>query len=516
MANAYRRMASGRIGPVAPGMGDSVAFMEGGGYHGPDAMRQLPAGTGVLGSRSIKLNIILLFFIAMFQAVIVLLFLMIIFWVSAHKAEIQNLMARAEVVSNLARNVNDATQVLRRVMGDAYIESVSQNILWSKDQTGGHAPYAKVHRWLEPRSEDEEALITDKAANEIVQGIHSAINLLRQVDESHIVGSLTKMIDDLDGVVMTPKLHEFLGFATRLMTKDAQVQTFARTSVELLTHFETVLLPMVSSLSEEMGRSEDGLGPKTLEEEIWESQQMRARLREFGAIAKEIGEGLHDLMQWYRRGGPADAVALGADMIKTSRELIESPAAESLVRVLEGIDWRETGDYVSEAMRDVTAILGDIHDSGAVASSDEVFRAVSGVLNDPAMHRVLDVGPGIADQFAKILAQPNVQQMITHLSALIRRVERLVSEAEHSKTVERSSEFLSMLHRLLGGLVHGGLHLELGDKVSPISTDNDNDNAGRGYHHYNGTSLGGPTRLGRLPVSAIPERQRHYANNVEK
>lgn len=436
-------------------------------------------GVGLFGSRRIKFGDVLLFFIAVLLAFISLVILIFLFEVSSHKGEVSSLVSRMEVMENLARNVNDASQVLRRALGDPYPEAVSQHSLWGKDVNRGNGQdddnddkrESPMHRWLEPRSPDEEAIITDTAADEIVKGIRSAIGLITQVEESRIIESVSQVVQDADGVLTRPELKEILAFVVKLTMHDSQVQQFARKSMELAMHFESVLMPMMDTLSAEMRSWKQhngggGDGPKSIEQEIIESQQMREQLRKFGTMAKEIGEGVHDLLAWYKRGGPADAVALGSDMIHTSKELMESPAAGSLVHVLESIDWRQASDSMADATRDVTAILGDIHDSGAVMSSDRALRSVSSLLEDPATRRLLDAAPGIANNMTALLTRPNSQQLIAHSGALIRRLERMLTQAENAGTVEKSSEFLSIMRELLGGLIHGGLHLELGEDES--------------------------------------------------
>ena len=475
-SNPYRRLSAPPPTHSTAGSGGGVlpthtySHREAGGYYGPD----VPFGAagmesaGLFGARQINLGNVFQFFQTVLIAFIALAILIFIFEVSSHKSEVTALVSRMETMETLGRNVNDGLQVFRRVFGDPYPESVPQHSLWGKDVKEEGRSWSIMRRWTEPKGPDDEALITYTAADEIVRGVRSALALITQIEKSRIVESVSKAVQDADGVLTRPELKELMAFVMKLTMHDSQVQEFARKSIELAMHFESVLMPLMDTLSAEIKAwkhgGESGSGPKSIEQEIMESQQMREKLRQFGAMAKEVGEGIHDLMAWYRRGGPEDAVALGSDMIRTSKELIESPAATSLVRVLEGIDWRRTGDYVGDATRDITAILGDIHDSGAVMSSDRALRSISALLEDPATRKMLDAGPGIANNITGLLSRPNSQQLISRSGELIRRIESMLSQAEDAGTVEKSSEFLGIMRELLGGLVHGGLHLELGDE----------------------------------------------------
>jgi len=69
------------------------------------------------------------------------------------------------------------------------------------------------------------------------------------------------------------------------------------------------------------------------------------------------------------------------------------------------------------------------------------------------------------------LARPNAQRLIEHGSALMGRVDSVLGEAEASQTVQRTAEFLTTLRLVLGSLIEGGMHLEVGQP------DGNNDNA---------------------------------------
>lgn len=408
---------------------------------------------GMFGSRQIKFSDILLFLIAVLLAFIAIVILLSIFVISSHHGAVSNLVSRAETIENLARNVNDASQILRRALGDPDGETGETGDQVWKSLGGGGGKGSTWHQWIEARSPDQEAIITDNAAQQIANGIRSVVMLAKQMERSGLVQSLTAALKHTDAMLTRPELQDLIRVAAK-MSHDRGVVEFVHKSVALATHFETVLLPLMETMAAEMKQASG------------DSREMAEAMRQMGTVAQELGEGARDVMRWYRSGGPSDAVALGSDLVRTSRELIESPAAESLVRVLEGIDWRDTGDALGAASRDMAAILADVRASGAVVNGDRMVRVLSGVLEDPGTKALLNSAPRIADNVTALLSRDNSQQLITHTSALIGRLEKMLAQAESARTVETSAEFLGVLKELMAGLINGGLHLELGDDLN--------------------------------------------------
>lgn len=480
LARPYRRVGAEPVG--APYMIDEEVI-------GGDPGRRGDVGP-LLGSRKIKYTDILLFIIATMQAILVAVVLIAMFTISSHHGELHSLVQKVRTVESLARNVDDASQVLRRALGQHSIDEPEDDPTTKNPLRG--AGGAKMHRWLEERGPAEEALITDKAADALARGIRTVVRIAKQVESSEIVPAAAGMFDAAEAVLSGPDAHHII-HALSSTVQDPQAVGVYHQSLDVLSHVQEMVLPLVGALSAEVRQQLQALQADGGELGAARFQEM---IREIGDVSHKLGTGLRDLVVWYREGGPSDAATLVGDMVRTARELIESPAADSLVRVLEGIDWRSTGDQLADASHHAAGILRTVNEAGTVDASDQLIRAVAGILINPGTQRVLELLPGIAANATALLAQPNAQRLITQGSVLMERVEGVLGTAESSHAVERSAEFMGTLRLLLGALIDGGLHMELGQPER-------DDGAPRGSGHT--TSLPPPSRTGpAIPFRDLP------------
>ena len=404
-----------------------------------------------------SLLVILQFIQVAMLAVVVIVILIAVYGVSEHQGTVQNLVARAEVMENLARNVNDASQVMRRALGERSIDDPDHDHGRNKNKKKGDNSGWK--NWLQDRGPDEEAMITDNAVQAIVRGVRTIVRLLEQAEESRLMAVASRLGEHTDEILSGPETAHILQTVDAAI-RHPQTKTVAASTMDLLAHVEGGLLPVVDALAVELKQRLAELTKG--QDPVMTKLQFRAMVREMMDVTHKVGTGLRDFVVWYRQGGPADATALFGHMFHTARELIESPAATSLVKVLEGIDWKVTGGHLADSAHNAAAILRSVNDAGTVDAGDRLIRAVAGMLEDPGTKKVMALLPGIAANATALLARPNAQRLIEHGSALMGRVDTVLSEAEAARTVERTAEFLTTLRLLLGALVDGGMHLEVG------------------------------------------------------
>jgi len=410
-----------------------------------------------IANQSCGLTEILLAIIAVMLGLVVIVILIGTYVFSSNSGTIYTVSQRLVVVENLARNVNDATQVMRRALGEHSLDepdTPARNI--GDDDTGWR-------NWLEDRGTDQEALITNNAAQTIVRGVRTLVRISEQIESSKLMAAGAKFVDHADQVLTGPEMTHIIQ-AVDTAVQHPQAQSVASQTMDLVAHVESAVLPVVDALAIEIRQRISELlegGPNG-----YTSQQLKLMLHEMVDVTHKLGVGMRDFVVWYRTGGPADAIALMDQLVRTSRELLESPAASSLVRVLESIDWTVTGNHMAESAHNVAAILRAVNDAGTVDSGDRLIRAVASLLEDPGTKKVLNLLPGIAANATALLARPNAQRLIEHGSALMGRVNAVLDEAETTRTVERTAEFLSTLRLLLGALIDGGMHLEVGQPGS--------------------------------------------------
>lgn len=425
---------------------------------GSYASRQGDVGP-LLGSRKIKYTDILLFIVATLQAILVAVVLIVMFTISSHHGELNSLVQRVETVENLARNVDDGAQVLRRALGHRGLDEPEEDPDAPSPFRGSHGgAKAKLHRWLEARDPAEEALITDKAADALARGIRTVVRIAKQVEASGVIPATARLFGAAEGLLGAPDAHRLL-HAAAAATEDPQAVGVYHQALDVLAHVQAMALPLIEALSAEVREQLQALQADGGE---LGAARFQAMIRELGDVSHKVGTGLRDLVVWYREGGPSDAAVLVGDMVRTARELIESPAADSLVHVLEGIDWKSTGHQLADASHHGAAILRAVNEAGTVDAGDHLIRAVAAVLENPGTQRAVALLPAIASNATALLAQPNAQRLITEGSALMGRVEGVLGTAEASHAVERSAEFLGTFRLLLGALIDGGLHMELG------------------------------------------------------
>ena len=412
----------------------------------------------LLGSRKIEYNTIILFFIAVGQAILVSIFLIALFTFSSNHGEFASLVQRIETVENLARNVDDGAQVLRRALGHRSLDEPEEDPHTPSPFRGSKATQERLHRWLEARDPAEEALITDKAADALARGIRTVVRITKQVESSGVIPAAARLFGAAEAVLAGPDAHRLL-HAAAAATEDPQAVGVYHQALDVLAHVQAMALPLIEALSSEVRQQVQALQADGGE---LGAERFQAMIRELGDVSHKVGTGLRDLVVWYREGGPSDAAVLVGDMVRTARELIESPAADSLVHVLEGIDWKSTGHQLADASHHGAAILRAVNEAGTVDAGDHLIRAIAALLENPGTQRAVALLPAIASNATALLAQPNAQRLITEGSALMGRVEGVLGTAEASHAVERSAEFLGTFRLLLGALIDGGLHMELG------------------------------------------------------
>jgi len=400
--------------------------------------------------------IILLFILTALVAVLVIVILILAYAVSANHGTVYALVSRMAVVENLARNVNDASQVMRRALGERDLNQQDPN---DDDDPNKKKKKSGWTNWLEDRGPDEEAMITDNAVRTLVQGFRSLVRLLRQSEESEVMVMATRLGTHVDEIITGPQTANILRTADEII-RHPQAKKIAIQTMDIVDHVETAVLPIIDVVAEEVRRRlielmESGDSGMTREE-------FRKLIQEWIDVTHKMGTGMRDFVVWYRSGGPQEAVTLVRHATHTALELSESPAAKSLVTVLKHIDWKETGDHLAASSHNLAAILQAVNDAGTVDSSDRLIRAVAGFLENPNTIKVMEVLPGIAANATALLAQNNTQTFITHTSALMARTDAVLEEAEASRTVERAADFLSSMRLLLNALVIGGMHLEVG------------------------------------------------------
>lgn len=470
----------------------------------------------VIVGQKIGCTEILLFLIATLLAVIVIVILLAVFVISSHHGTVYSLTERLDVVERLARNVDDASQVMRRALGERSLDEPYESTTndkktkQAKDGTGGW------QAWLEDRGPDQEALITDNAVRTLVRGVRTFIRIAEQVENARLMEVAAGVGAHADQILTSPEMTHILQTVDSAV-QHPQVQSVAQQTLDLAAHIESALLPVADALAVEIRQRILELFQGDGQDGALSTQQLKAMVREMIDVTHKVGVGLRDLVVWYRTGGPADATALLNQLIHTSRELMESPATASLVKVLEGIDWTVTGDHMAESAHHVAAILKAVNNAGTVDSSDRLIRSVASLLEDPGTKRVLELLPGILANGTALLARPNAQRLIEHGSALMARVDAVLDEAEAARTVERTAEFLSTLRLLLGALIDGGMHLEVGQpdgsqagylergtsSSSPSSKSPSNPQKNKQHNE--------PSLMNGLPriVDYEPERQRH-------
>lgn len=445
---------------------------------------------------------ILLFLIAALLAVIVIVILLAVFVISSHHGTLYTLQERVEVVERLARNVDDASQVMRRALGEQSLDG-SNTISGSRDKAKKKGGWTK---WLEDRGPDEEALITDNAVRTLVRGVRTVIRIAEQIEQARLMETAAIFGTHADELLSGPEMSHILQ-AVDTAIQHPQAQSVASQTMDLVAHVESAILPVADALAIEIKQRITELLQGDGGEMTLTAHQLKAMVREMIDVTHKIGTGMRDLVVWYRTGGPADATALLNHLMHTSRELMESPATTSLVKVLEGIDWKVTGNHMAESAHNVAAILRSINDAGAVDSGDRLIRSVAALLEDPGVKKVMQLLPGIAANTTALLSRPNAQRLIEHGSALMARVDTVLDKAEAARTVERTAEFLSTFRLLLGALIDGGMHLEVGQLSNPEDGSlkpQDDLERGQGPHHK-------PSLMDGIPriVDYKPERQRH-------
>lgn len=405
-----------------------------------------------IANQTCGLTEILLAIIAVMLGLVVIVILIGTYVFSSNSGTVYTVSKRLEVVENLARNVNDATQVMRRALGERSLDDPGLPMRDIGDGSGWK-------NWLEDRGTNNEALITNNAVQIIVRGVRTLVRISEQIESSKLMAAGARFVDHADQVLTGPEMTHIIQ-AVDTAVQHPQAQSVASQTMDLVAHVESAVLPVVDALAVEIRQRISELlegGP-----DGYTAHQLTLMLHEMVDVTHKLGVGMRDFVVWYRTGGPADAIALMDQLVRTSRELLESPAASSLVHLLEGVDWSVTGNHMAESAHNVAAILRAINDAGTVDSGDRLIRAVAGLLEDPGTKKVLNLLPGIAANATALLARPNAQRLIEHGSALMGRVDAVLGEAETTRTVERTAEFLSTLRLLLGALIDGGMHLEVG------------------------------------------------------
>lgn len=417
----------------------------------PEAFQSQP----LFGSNRIKYGDILLFINTILLAVIVIVILLTVFVISSHHGEVQHLVGRMATVEELARNVNDATQVLRRALGTTDVpedgDSGSQPLLRG-DKKG-------PSRWLRARKPDEEAAITDKAADAIVGAIRTVLRLMNQMDTNKVFEVVARTVDHADKVISSPDTNLLLHAAATAADNPMTRLVFTQ-SMDMLAHMQGVALPLIDAVAMELKEQLEALMQSG--DQAMTKANFQAMVRDLMQGISNVGSGLSQFVMWYRQGGPSDAAVLASELVATSRALIESPAAISLVEVLEHIDWKDTGASLKSAAHNGAAVLQAINQAGSIDATDRLVRALASVLEDPNTKRALALLPAIAANATALMAKPNAQALIQQTSRLMSRVDDVLGEAEEARTVERAAEFLGTLRTVLGAMVNGGLHVELG------------------------------------------------------
>jgi hypothetical protein len=426
-------------------------------------------------------------------AVVVIVILIVVFEISSHRSTVYHLATRVESVENLARNVNDFSKVMRRAIGERGLdESEEENRDRNRDKSSSSGGW---HDWLKDRGPEEEGLITDNAIQTIVRGVRAAIRLSEQMDRARLFEVVSQLGDHVDQIITGPETVHILQAVDATVTHP-QAQNVAAQTLDFVAHLEGGLLPVMDALVVELRQQLAALSASDPEHPFLSREQLRAMLKEIGDVTHKVGTGMRDLVVWYRSGGPAEASALAAQLVHTTKELLESPAAASLVQVMEGIDWHVTGQHMADVGHNAAAILRAINQAGTVQSGDHLIRAFAGILDDPGTKRVMALMPGILANATALLAKPNAQRLIEHGSALMARVDSVLDEAETARTVEKTADFLTTLRNLLGILIEGGMHLKIGDP--------DTDDVGQHSYLERSSEPGRETKpLPSRPVSTL-------------
>ena len=413
----------------------------------------------LFGSRRIKYGDILMFINTILLAVIVIVILLAVFVISSHHGELSKLGLRMATVEELARNVNDATQVLRRALGtpDTPVDgdSGTQNLLRHHDDNKHKGP----SRWLRERQPDEEAAITDKAADAIVGVIRTVLRLMDQMDTNKVFEVVARTVDHADKVISSPDTNLLL-HAAAVAADNPMTQLVFTQGMDMIAHMQGVALPLVDAVAMELKDQLQALMESG--DQALTKANFQAMIRDLMQGISNVGSGLSQFVLWYRTGGPSDAAILASELVATSRALIESPAAISLIEVLEHIDWSDTGASLKSAAHNGAAVLQAINQAGSIEATDRLVRALASVLEDPNTKKALALLPAIAANATALMAKPSAQALIEQSSRLMSRVDDVLGEAEQARTVERAAEFLGTLRSVLGALVLGGLHVELG------------------------------------------------------
>ncbi len=417
-------------------------------------------------------------------ATILLIVLIIAGWLINNRAVIVDtaytVTTRMEPIEETLRNVNAIMRTLRSVYGDEAFRGNIPVCGEPPDSGGGGGPddgsidtlpsdgKGGIASWL--RSADQELWINEEMARSAVRMFKAVQGILSQTEESHTIEVVTGTVQHVDGIMTSPQIGSLIDAMSQVV-QHPDANAFAAQTVAILSHLESAILPVLDVLAGEIRAEIERLMEAA--EEDGAHDLFREWLLEVGDVVHKAATGFSDIVVWYRNGGPQNAVMLTNDLILVLRDLVESPAAASLVVVLESIDWKETGHELHQTAMDVKAIVRTVREANTVEAVDQLMRAVGRVLADPATSKAVALLPGVVANATALLAKNSSQHMIAEASLMFQRLEAVLGQAEIAHAVERSAAFMGALQRILWALVQGGLHVELGELPNRVSGDGD-------------------------------------------
>ena len=289
--------------------------------------------------------------------------------------------------------------------------------------------------------------------------IRTILRLMDQMDTNKVFEVVARTVDHADKVISSPDTNLLLHAAAKAADNPMTQLVFTQ-GMDMMAHMQGVALPLIDAVAMELKEQLQALMESG--DQAMTKANFQAMVRDLMRGISNVGSGLSQFVVWYRSGGPSDAAVLASELVATSRALIESPAAISLVEVLEHIDWKDTGASLKSAAHNGAAVLQAINQAGSIDATDRLVRALAGILEDPNTKKALALLPGIAANATALMAKPSAQALIKQTSRLMSRVDDVLGEAEEDRTVERAAEFLGTLRTVLGAMVNGGLHVELG------------------------------------------------------
>jgi len=518
---AYRVMvASGRGGGSTSLSGGDSTFVPAGALNAPTPVipresltrRREPMGNTYL-TKKIDFKALFMFVNTVINGTILVIVLVLVAWVLNNKAVVVQaysaLSARAVPFEQTARNVNDIMKALRTVYGDELFKGsipasedppppdtddgsiiISAQELRCRDARGTRQWYRMKCDELSPkdggaRSSVQEGFVNVEIARTAVHMFKTFETIMSQVAKSKSVQVVTGAVKNADKMATSPQVVSLISTVSAAV-QHPEAKTFAFQTVSILSHIEKVVLPIIDVLADEIRDEIEALMEDA--EQGYAHALFRKYLLEWADIMHKVGVGLRNMVVWYQDGGPSDAASLLNDLVLMGKELVESPAAKSFVQVVEAIDWKETGQELRNTARDITAIVSEVRQANSVEAVDGLVRSLGRLLKDPSTTRAIAMLPGVVANITALAARNSSQTLVREGSRFLTQMGMVLAQAEVSHAVERSADFMGVLRTALGGLVDGGLHVELGQIDGTSSSSSSSSHADQYRHQSGGAS----------------------------